>query len=480
MSKKKKVVIKNFKETILTNQGLVKMTDENVKQDVVDTTVNQDQSTTSETQVDNTQEVQDTSTTEITVDNSDINSSVVISVERNGTGLRVEYEDVSNKSDQETQTISENDVGSVNDVLGTTAVVDTQETETPIVQDQSVETQTDQPVVETVVQESTEQPAVAEPSQDATQITTDSVEQPAVNIDQQPSTDTQEVVTTENTDTEVKTDPSAVNPCDITGSTVNQPTVEPVISQEQTTVGSEEQGITDQSTTQLVDPVVQPASNVVDQAPPEVVIIQAPTTDTIQTQDTHQQPTDQPASVDTSAVVNTPDVSVVSTAPEVIDTKDENLTEFEKFEKLILTEGLEHEKNLVLGLKDYLENMKPRKPMNHHEGLLKQRQLLEYIKGVLRLENKEHFKKSWKILIKYFDEHSKHGHALHESYVNRFTEHWSTGPDQLNAFRNLTHLLKETAQKGINGIRKTVNIDSVTKTKYFTEEERQKIVDFYN
>lgn len=194
-----------------------------------------------------------------------------------------------------------------------------------------------------------------------------------------------------------------------------------------------------------------------------------------------QEPTQESAPVDTSAVDNkTVDTNVISQAPEVINTKDENLTDFEKFERKILNEGGEFEKSLVLGLQEYLEFMKPKKPVSPDEGLKKQRELLQHIKGTLRIQDNKDFKKCWKLLIKYFAEHTQYGKALHETYINRFTEHWSTGPDQLNAFRDLTHLLKETAQKGISNVQKTVSLDAVVKSGYFTEEERNKLIDFYN
>ncbi len=214
----------------------------------------------------------------------------------------------------------------------------------------------------------------------------------------------------------------------------------------------------------------------------ELPVIEDLTDLKINEQDTQQQPTNESAVVDTTAVENkTINQSNVSTKPEVINTKEQNLSDFEKFELKVLSEGSEHEKNLIIGLKDYLEFMKPKKPIEPQEGLLKQKQLLEYIKGVLRIADKQNFKKCWKLLIKYFEQYSKPGYALHEAYINRFTERWSTGPDQLNAFRNLTHLLKETAQKGVNSkLLKTVSIDTITKSNYFKEEERQKILDFYN
>lgn len=224
----------------------------------------------------------------------------------------------------------------------------------------------------------------------------------------------------------------------------------------------------EQSTTQEVLSTQQTEQETTDNAPTTV------------DQSTSQTPTDQPAVVDTSAISKNANKAIVSNKPEIIDTKDENLDDFEKYEKQILIDGVEHEKNLVLSLKDYLQEMKPKKPTHFTDGLLKQKQLLESIKGVLRIQDKQHFKKCWKILINYFSHHSKHGHAFHETYINRFTEHWSTGPDQLNAFRNLTHLLRETAQKGINNVHKTVSLENITKSQYFTEEERSKLLEFYN
>jgi len=356
----------------------------------------------------------------------------------------------------------------------------------------TVDEQDPQPVED---QTTTENNNLEQPIQDTSSVdntTEDTTQQPEQENTDQPITTeevTQEV--TDTSETQQKTT-SEEQPAVVTDTTVIDNTETPVetASQEQTTepvANTTEVPVdnTQENSQSVQETVVTETQNntpqQVDQNT-EQPITQEPIIDT-QTnidQSTLQTPTDQPAVVDSSAVNNNVNQTVVSNKPEIIDTRDENLNDFEKYERQILIDGVEHEKNLVLSLREYLQEMKPKKPIHFTDGLLKQKQLLESIKGVLRIEDKHHFKKCWRILINYFSHHSKHGHAFHEVYINRFTEHWSTGPDQLNAFRNLTHLLKETAQKGVNNVHKTVSLENITKSQYFTEEERSKLLEFYN
>ncbi len=345
------------------------------------------------------------------------------------------------------------------------------------VQDTSSVDNTTEDTTQQPEQENTDQPITTE---EATQEVTDTSEtQQKITSEEQPAVVTDTTVI-DNTETPVET-------------TIQKQTTEPVANTTEVPVDNVE-STDEQSTTEQI-PIESTQQQSVDntqensQSVQETVVTETqnntpqqvdPITTQPTVQDTQQQPTDQPAVVDTSAVNNNVNQTVVSNKPEIIDTRDENLNDFEKYERQILIDGVEHEKNLVLSLREYLQEMKPKKPIHFTDGLLKQKQLLESIKGVLRIEDKHHFKKCWRILINYFSHHSKHGHAFHEVYINRFTEHWSTGPDQLNAFRNLTHLLKETAQKGVNNVHKTVSLENITKSQYFTEEERSKLLEFYN
>lgn len=396
----------------------------------------------------------------------------------NTQGLKMANEELNKTVDEqdpqpvEDQTTTENN--NLEQPIQDTSSADNTTEDTTQQPEQEPVQDTTEPVVSTPVvtdQPTTEEPSNVDTTQPVTQDTTTQEQPIVVNTETPTTTDTTEVASEQ---------PVVEQPTEQQAVTDNSATTESTASQSETPVET----VVD-TNTQVVDqqpaettPVIDPVPVQQDQSTEQPVVDTNTTQPTVQ--DTQQQPTDQPAVVDTSAVNNNVNQTVVSNKPEIIDTRDENLNDFEKYERQILIDGVEHEKNLVLSLREYLQEMKPKKPIHFTDGLLKQKQLLESIKGVLRIEDKHHFKKCWKILINYFNHHSKHGHAFHEVYINRFTEHWSTGPDQLNAFRNLTHLLKETAQKGVNNVHKTVSLENITKSQYFTEEERSKLLEFYN
>ncbi len=185
------------------------------------------------------------------------------------------------------------------------------------------------------------------------------------------------------------------------------------------------------------------------------------------------------ANVDQTAATASPEA--VSTKAEIIDTHNEVLTEFQQYTKDILTNGTEVEKNLVIGLEEYITRVAPNKPVEPTEGVNAQRSLLELIRAVTHTSDKQQFNKLWKILIAYFAEYSGNYKVFHESYINRFTEYWQGGPAQLEAFRNITHLLRTTAEhKSTNykNLESVVAIDRVL-NKYFTEEARNNVIGFY-
>lgn len=185
------------------------------------------------------------------------------------------------------------------------------------------------------------------------------------------------------------------------------------------------------------------------------------------------------ATIDQTAATPTPEA--VSTKAEIVDTKNEVLTKFQQYAKDILTTGSEAEKNLVIGIEEYIARVAPGKPVEPTEGVNAQRSLLELIRAVTYTTDKTLFAKLWKILIAYFAEHSGNYQVFHEGYINRFTEHWSTGPAQLDAFRNITHLLRVTAEhKSTNykNLESVVAIDRVLNS-YFSEQARNNVIGFY-
>ena len=185
------------------------------------------------------------------------------------------------------------------------------------------------------------------------------------------------------------------------------------------------------------------------------------------------------AEVAKTAAVLSPDA--VSTKAEIVDTKNEVLTKFQEYTRNILTEGSEAEKNLVIGLEDYVEKVAPKKPIDATEGVKVQKSLLELIRSVTHTQDKSLFNKLWKILINYFAEYSGKNQVFHEMYINRFTEYWPAGPVQLEAFRNVTHLLRITSENKANiaTVQKLVVVDKVL-NKYFAEHARNNVIEFYS
>lgn len=236
---------------------------------------------------------------------------------------------------------------------------------------------------------------------------------------------------------------------------------ETVVDTEQQTSGQEEgnAGTTDQQT----EVTTTDATTEVNDDSSETTTVNTPET----------------ATVSETAAVQSPDA--VSTKAEIIDTKNEVLTKFQEYVKNILTTGSEAEKNLVIGLEQYIEKVAPNKPIDPVEGVNTQRSLLELIRGVTHTTDKPLFNKLWKILINYFAEYSGKNQVFHEMYINRFTEHWPAGPVQLDAFRNITHLLRVTCENkaSVKEVNKLVVVDRVLNN-YFLEHARNNVIEFYN
>lgn len=140
--------------------------------------------------------------------------------------------------------------------------------------------------------------------------------------------------------------------------------------------------------------------------------------------------------------------------------------------------GTTTQKNLIAALDKYLEDLKPRKPIANNKGADTQYLFWKTLWSVVEHSTQEEFKSLWTIVLAYFDKYKND--AFNERYVYRFAEYWNANVDELTAFQrllNLIHLTADPKQRSL-GL-KQVNVDKSLEM-IFSEQGRQKVLNFYH
>lgn len=222
---------------------------------------------------------------------------------------------------------------------------------------------------------------------------------------------------------------------------------------------------------------------------------QAAETPTIETQPETQQveaPVVNQEQVDTvaeaeAAVEVTPEVteSAVAAAAEAalpvvaetLPVVEVQLSAFQKKMAEIAAQGTPEQSGLIAKLNNYLEDMKPGKPMTGESGVVKQFQLWRTIFSTIENSPIEQFKSLWSIVLAFFHEYSEG--VFHESYVYRFSEHWKHSKQELDGFQRILNLIKVSADpKTRANTAKQVDLDK-TLAQPFSEEGRNRLLSFY-
>lgn len=190
---------------------------------------------------------------------------------------------------------------------------------------------------------------------------------------------------------------------------------------------------------------------------------------------------------ETPAVVAAPVVvesavaaAAAAAAPVVAETQpvaEIQLSAFQKKMAEITAKGTPEQCGLIAKLNNYLEDMKPGKPMTGENGVVKQFQLWRTIFSTVENAPAEQFKSLWSILLAFFHEYSEG--VFHESYVYRFSEHWKHSKQELDGFQRILNLIKVSADPKTRGeTTKQVNLDKAL-SQPFSEEGRNRLLGFY-
>lgn len=192
------------------------------------------------------------------------------------------------------------------------------------------------------------------------------------------------------------------------------------------------------------------------------VVLEAPKTEPTLVQQANIQPT--------ALVVETP--SVEEKGPVEISA-------FDQYVNKIKESGTVAEKKLVEAIEHYIDAMQPGKPVEPNQGARNQYSFWRVIYNVVEKSNQEEFKPLWKILLAYFNQYNKRNDVFYYRYVNRFSEFWVNGEDELRAYQKIINVMgltcdPESRSKNMKqfDMNRTFDVG-------FTEVGRSRLIQFY-
>lgn len=202
----------------------------------------------------------------------------------------------------------------------------------------------------------------------------------------------------------------------------------------------------------------------------EVTVTEAPTEEVAAVVETVK--AEEPV-VAAPVVVATPAVSgtVVKT-----DTQSTG-SDFSSLVSQMKKSGTLAERTFIVQMEQYIDLMKPGKPVTAEVGARTQTALWRTILGVIERSGEE-FQKLFNLLLAYFEEYKND--VFHERYIFRFSEMINMPPEELAAYQRIINLIKVTCSPlGRNQSLKQVDLNRTLKDG-FTEQGRQKVLAFYN
>lgn len=151
-------------------------------------------------------------------------------------------------------------------------------------------------------------------------------------------------------------------------------------------------------------------------------------------------------------------------------------SDFQSLVDKLRVSGTPSEVQLVTALDSYVDAMKPGRPIEGTAGVTQQYKLWTALHRVIEESPTQEFNKLWNVVVAYFREYQKG--VFNGQYVNRFSEFWTRGEDELYAFQQLTNLLGLAATDRQN-LTKLVSIHKVVEKK-FTEVGRGRLIQMYS
>lgn len=127
---------------------------------------------------------------------------------------------------------------------------------------------------------------------------------------------------------------------------------------------------------------------------------------------------------------------------------------------------------------DYLEKMKPGKPVNTEEGGRLQVSLFKTLQGIINTEPVM-FEKTMTLFLGLYEDFSKEGQAFHPRFINRFHEVMNLNTEERKSFSLWHAAFLKLANP--NGRKQAVKMIDLNKVFHhgLTEEGRQRITSFF-
>lgn len=176
--------------------------------------------------------------------------------------------------------------------------------------------------------------------------------------------------------------------------------------------------------------------------------------------------------------VETPKVEPVAENKPVVEKKQPvEVSDFNSLIQGVKDNGTTKQKILISAIEKYMVDMQPGKPVGGDAGARFQYMFWKTLSEVIEQSNQEEFKKSWNIILAYFNQF-KTG-VFHDKYVFRFAEFWAWNEGELNAFQRILNLIKLTC----NPAERQVGLKQVSLERSlaegFSDDGRQRILTFY-
>lgn len=151
-------------------------------------------------------------------------------------------------------------------------------------------------------------------------------------------------------------------------------------------------------------------------------------------------------------------------------------SDFDTLVAKLRTSGTAAEISLISTMDNYIEHMKPGRPIDGSAGVSFQYKLWNALHRVIEDSPTQEFNKLWNLVVAYFRQYQKG--VFNGQYVNRFSEFWVRSEDDLYSFQQLTNLLGIAATDRQN-LTKLVSITKVVE-KTFTEVGRGRLIGLYS
>jgi hypothetical protein len=153
-------------------------------------------------------------------------------------------------------------------------------------------------------------------------------------------------------------------------------------------------------------------------------------------------------------------------------------TDFESYLESIRTGESKVARALLSAMEDYSSKMAPRLPVTGDAGARIQHSFWKNIVTAIRSSEHGEFPKIWNLLLRYIHNAGEKS-AFGDRYVYRFAEYWQYNQTELDAYQRILNLVKTTANSETRQA-KLKEVDLVRSLSlYFTEEDRQRIIQFY-